>query len=240
MLFSYMPIFIVVITFTFFVFFQILSEQSRKEALNANKMLSLQAMRLIDTSLKAIDNMIMSETINNKQLIDFFNNEEKNNIFINISAVKKMQDMISYYPMIDSIYFVRYEDNFVLSNATSDQLSNYRDEPFIKKAMDPLSPKQWSGIRSFEQFSTKGSKPVVSLVRGAPFITGKKGMIVVNVATDRCRTVLLTYTIQKQALSVFGTPREMICLVTCILKNNQRFSPIMYRAIPDGPTKADL
>ncbi|SDK55898.1 Helix-turn-helix domain-containing protein [Paenibacillus sp. OK060] len=184
LLFSYMPIFIVVITFTFFVFFQILSEQSRKEALNANKMLSLQAMRLIDTSLKAIDNMIMSETINNKQLIDFFNNEEKNNIFINISAVKKMQDMISYYPMIDSIYFVRYEDNFVLSNATSDQLSNYRDEPFIKKAMDPLAPKQWSGIRTFEQFSTKGSKPVVSLVRGAPFITGKKGMIVVNVATD--------------------------------------------------------
>ncbi|RAW13442.1 AraC family transcriptional regulator [Paenibacillus taichungensis] len=184
LLFSYMPIFIVVVTFTFFVFFQILSEQSRKEALNANKMLSLQAMRLIDTSLKAIDNMIMSETINNKQLIDFFNNEEKNNIFINISAVKKMQDMISYYPMIDSIYFVRYEDNFVLSNATSDQLSNYRDEPFIKKSMDPLASKQWSGVRSFEQFSTKGSKSVVSLVRGAPFITGEKGMIVVNVATD--------------------------------------------------------
>ncbi|KOY16567.1 helix-turn-helix domain-containing protein [Paenibacillus xylanivorans] len=184
LLFSYMPIFIVVITFTFFVFFQILSEQSRKEALNANKMLSLQAMRLIDTSLKAIDNMVMSETINNKQLIDFFNNEEKNNIFINISAVKKMQDMISYYPMIDSIYFVRFEDNFVLSNATSDQLSNYRDEPFIKKAMDPLASKQWSGVRSFEQFSAIGSKPVVSLVRGAPFITGEKGMIVVNVATD--------------------------------------------------------
>lgn len=184
LLFSYMPIFIVVITFTFFVFFQILSEQSRKEALNANKMLSLQAMRLIDTSLKAIDNMIMSETINNKQLIDFFNNEEKNNIFINISAVKKMQDMISYYPMIDSIYFVRFEDNFVLSNATSDQLSNYRDEPFIKKAMDPLASKQWSGVRSFEQFSAIGSKSVVSLVRGAPFITGERGMIVVNVATD--------------------------------------------------------
>lgn len=184
LLLSYMPIFIIVVTFTFFVFFQILSEQSRKEALNANKMLSLQAMRLIDTSLKAIDNMVMSETINNKQLTDFFNNEEKNNIFINISAVKEMQDMISAHPMIDSIYFVRFEDNFVLSNATSDQLGNYRDEPFIKKAMDPLVSKQWSGLRSFEQFSVKGSKPVVSLVRGAPFITGEKGMIVVNVSTD--------------------------------------------------------
>lgn len=184
LLLSYMPIFIIVVTFTFFVFFQLLSEQSRKEALNANKMLSLQAMRLIDTSLKAIDNMVMMETINNKELINFFNNETKNNIYINISAVKEMQDMISSYPMIDSIYFVRYEDNFVLSNATSDQISNYKDEPFIKRAMDPLVSKHWSGVRSFEQFSVKGSKPVVSLVRGAPFITGEKGMIVVNVATD--------------------------------------------------------
>ncbi|MDD9268501.1 helix-turn-helix domain-containing protein [Paenibacillus sp. GCM10023248] len=184
LLLSYMPIFIIVVTFTFFVFFQMLSEQSRKEALNANKMLSLQAMRLIDTSLKAIDNMVMMETINNKELTNFFNYDAKNNISINISAVKEMRDMISSYPMIDSIYLVRYEDNFVLSNATSDQLSNYKDEPFIRRSMDPLVSKQWSGVRSFEQFSVKGSKPVVSLVRGAPFITGEKGMIVVNVATD--------------------------------------------------------
>ncbi|UKS29569.1 hypothetical protein LOZ80_11775 [Paenibacillus sp. HWE-109] len=89
LLLSYMPIFIIVVTFTFFVFFQMLSEQSRKEALNANKMLSLQAMRLIDTSLKAIDNMVMIETINNKELSDFFNNEAKDNMYVNISAVKK-------------------------------------------------------------------------------------------------------------------------------------------------------
>lgn len=184
LLLSYVPIFFIVVTFTFFVFFQLLSEQSRKEALNANKMLSLQAMRLIDTSLKAIDNMVMTESINNKQLIDFFNNEAKDNVYINISAVKKMQDMISSYPIIDSIYLVRFEDNFVLSNATSDELSNYKDEPFIKRAMVPQLSKHWSGVRNFEQFSVKGSKPVVSLVRGAPFITSEKGMIVVNVATD--------------------------------------------------------
>ncbi|WP_256257675.1 MULTISPECIES: helix-turn-helix domain-containing protein [unclassified Paenibacillus] len=188
LLFSYMPIFIIVVTFTFFVFFQLLSEQSRKEALNANKMLSLQAMRLIDTSLKAIDNMVMKEMINNEQLNDFFSTENNDNIYINISAVKKMQDMISSYPLIDSIYLVRYADDFVLSNATSDQLQNYKDEPFIKRSMNPLASKQWSGVRSFEQFSVKGSKPVVSLVRGAPFITGEKGMIVVNVATDSLRS----------------------------------------------------
>lgn len=104
LLLSYIPIFFIVVTFTFFVFFQLLSDQSRKEALNANKMLSLQAMRLIDTSLKAIDNMVMTESINNKQLIDFFNNDAKDNVYINISAVKKMQDMITSYNISDINY----------------------------------------------------------------------------------------------------------------------------------------
>ena len=56
-----------------FVFFQLFSEQSRREALNANKSLSLQAMRMVDTSLKVIDNMIVLESINSKALNDFSN-----------------------------------------------------------------------------------------------------------------------------------------------------------------------
>lgn len=184
LLLSYLPIFFIVVTFTFFVFFQLLSEQSRKEALNANKMLSLQAMRLTDTSLKAIDNTVMTETINNRQLIDFFNSTSKDDVYVNIGAVNKMLEMISSYPVIDSIYLVRFADNFVLSNATSDQLGSYKDEPFIKRAMDSQASRKWSDVRTFEQFSVKGGKPVVSLVRGMPFITGEKGLLVVNVATD--------------------------------------------------------
>ncbi|MFK7691485.1 helix-turn-helix domain-containing protein [Paenibacillus sp. HJGM_3] len=190
LLLSYMPIFFIVVTFTFFVFFQLLSEQIRKETLGANKMLSQQAMRLIDTSLKAIDNRVMTETINNKGLIDFFNNESKQDVYLNISAVNQLNDMISAYPIIDSIYLVRFEDNFVLSNATNDHLGNYKDAPFIRQAMESQGSRKWSGVRSFEQFSVKGSKPVVSLVRGMPFITGEKGLIVVNVSTDYLRRTI--------------------------------------------------
>ena len=71
LLLSYMPVFMIVITFIFFVFFQMFSEQSRREALNANKTLSLQAMRIVDTSLKVIDNMIVLESINSESLNNF-------------------------------------------------------------------------------------------------------------------------------------------------------------------------
>ena len=92
LLLSYLPIFIIVITFIFFVFFQLISEQGRKEAISANSMLSLQAMRLIDTSLRAIDNMVMKESSNNEQLINFFNSNESGDPYISISAVLKMND----------------------------------------------------------------------------------------------------------------------------------------------------
>jgi len=183
LLLSYMPIFIIVVTFTFFVFFQLISEQGRKEAINANSMLSLQAMRLIDTSLRAIDNMVMKESINNKSLIDFFNSNEEGDPYINISAVVKMNDMISYYPLIDSVYLVRYEDQVVLSNATNGHIDTYPDKAFIEQYRNTISQK-WTDKRTFKQFTLLEGKGVVSLVRGAPFMTGEKGMIVVNVATD--------------------------------------------------------
>ncbi|MDQ8737635.1 helix-turn-helix domain-containing protein [Paenibacillus sp. LHD-38] len=181
LLLSYMPIFIIVVTFTFFVFFQLISEQGRKEAINANSMLSLQAMRLIDTSLRAIDNMVMKESINSKPLIDFFNSKEGADPYVNISAVMKMNDMISYYPLIDSIYLVRYDDQVVLSNATNGHIGTYPDKSFIEQNRMSISQK-WTDLRTFRQFSVLEDKKVVSLVRGAPFMTNKKGMIVVNVA----------------------------------------------------------
>ncbi|MGZ9583613.1 helix-turn-helix domain-containing protein [Paenibacillus marinisediminis] len=186
LLLSYMPIFIVVISFTFFVSFQLISEQGRTEAMKANKQLSLQAMRLMDTSLKAIDNMVLQEIINNRDLHDFFAQTEQKEAYVDIRAVKKMNDMISYYPIIDSIYLVRLSDSYVLSNATRDYISTYPDKVFIEQSKDSTSVK-WTNLRTFVQFPMVGGKQVVSLVRGAPFMVNNEGMIVVNVAADSLR-----------------------------------------------------
>lgn len=189
LLLSYMPIFLIVVTFSFFVFFQLLSEQNRKQAANANNQLSIQAMRSIDTSLKAIDSAIMLEIIYNKQLTGFFDGRSGSNAYLNISAVDQMKGLILSYPIIDSIYLYRFEDEFVLSTSTSDNLDDYKDRPFIERHRGTLA-KKWTGPREFKEFSLLDGKPVVSLVRGVPFIASNKGMIVVNVSTTALRSMV--------------------------------------------------
>lgn len=183
LLLSYMPIFVIVITFIFFVFFQLFSEQSRREALNVNKSLSLQAMRMVDTSLKVIDNMIVLEIINSEPLNDFFKSSAASDPYINIQAVQKLKEIINYYPLIDSIYLVRNSDGYVLSDATNGYVSSYPDHDFIEQYQLSKTPK-WTGARNFEQFKMKGGKQVVSLVRGSPYMKNDLGMIVVNVAAE--------------------------------------------------------
>ncbi|MFD0962018.1 helix-turn-helix domain-containing protein [Paenibacillus chungangensis] len=180
LLLSYMPIIIIIISFLFFVFFQMLSEQQRKEAIAANKMLSEQAIRLVDTQLKAIDQMIMMETINNAALNAFFNAQPNDDIYVNIHADKQLERMMNYYTLIDSIYLVRFNDRFVLSNSTTSGMDAYPDADFIKRHMD-ITSRQWTGVRAFMEFPIIGDKQVISLVRGVPFLSGEKGMIVVNI-----------------------------------------------------------
>ncbi|WP_339293952.1 AraC family transcriptional regulator [Paenibacillus sp. FSL W7-1279] len=183
LLLSYMPVFMIVITFIFFVFFQMFSEQSRREALNANKTLSLQAMRIVDTSLKVIDNMIVLESINSESLNNFFKANSGSDAYINIRAVQKLKELINYYPLIDSIYLVRYSDGYVLSDATNAYIGSYPDRKFIEEYQVSKTPK-WTGGRSFEQFKMIGGKQVASLVRGSPYMKNNLGMIVVNVSAD--------------------------------------------------------
>lgn len=183
LLLSYMPVFIIVITFVFFVFFQVFSEQSRKEALKSNEMLSLQAMQLIDTSLKAIDNTVLREIASSGDLRTFFKSNKEGDPFINIRAVSKMKDMINYNPLIDSIYLVRYTDSFVLSNATQADMKDFSDHSFIEQIQDTKTSK-WTDTRMYQPFGHIPAKQVVSLVRGAHFLNEEQGIIVVNVSTD--------------------------------------------------------
>ncbi|MFD0711554.1 helix-turn-helix domain-containing protein [Paenibacillus sp. GCM10027626] len=186
LLLSYMPVFIFVVTFIFFVFFQVFSEQSRKEAIKSNEMLSLQAMQLIDTSLKAIDTTVLREIAASEDLRSFFKSRQGDDPYIAIRAVNKMKDMMSYNPLIDSLYLVRYADNFVLSNATQSAAGQFSDSQFIEQIRH-ASPPRWTDTRLFQSFSHLPAKQVVSLVREAHFSSDIQGVIVVNVAANSLR-----------------------------------------------------
>ncbi|MWV45468.1 helix-turn-helix domain-containing protein [Paenibacillus sp. HJL G12] len=184
-LFSYMPAFFIVISFIFFVFFQLLSDQSRKEAVKANETLLLQAMSSIDASLKTIEQMLMTKMLKNTDISAFYNRGTQNDYYMNIKLVEFMNGFKNAYPLVDSIYFVRTKDSFILSSATSSSLRDYPDYPFIRPYINQeMKDVGWTSVRNFEEFSIKGPKRVVTLALKAPFLKTGQGFLVVNVSAD--------------------------------------------------------
>lgn len=184
-LFSYMPAFFIVISFIFFVFFQLLSDQSRKEAAKANETLLLQAMSSIDSSLKTIEQMLMTEMLKNTDISSFYKNGTQSDYYLNIKLVEFINNFKNAYPLVDSIYLVRTRDSFILSSATSSSLQDYPDYAFIKPYIEQEKKDAgWTGVRNFEEFSIKGAKRVVSLALKVPFLKTGQGFLVVNVSAD--------------------------------------------------------
>ncbi|KIL40405.1 hypothetical protein SD70_13335 [Gordoniibacillus kamchatkensis] len=182
-LLSYIPVFFVVTAFLFFIFFQTLSEQNKKETIKANSFVAEQAIRFIDHSLKAIDEKVTLELLRNQDLAAFLSKNGGSDLKLEVSVMNAMRDLKITNPLIDSIYIVRFQDETVLSSSTSYPLSRYPDQPFItsnRKAPNSV----WSDSRSFKEFSYEPDSQVVSLTRGFPVFTQEKGMVVVNVKTE--------------------------------------------------------
>ncbi|MFD2114562.1 AraC family transcriptional regulator [Paenibacillus yanchengensis] len=183
LLVSYMPVFILVITFLFFILFHMFGEQSKQEAAQSNKVLLQQAMQMIDTSLKAIDTTVLREISKSEELRSFFTNATNFSSYLSIRAVNKMNEMINYNSLIDSIYLVRYEDDFVLSNGVQAKSEQFADHNYIKQIKEQNLTK-WTDRRLFRHFEHLTEKPVLSLVRQVHDTSGVTGVIVVNVATS--------------------------------------------------------
>ncbi|NGP46284.1 helix-turn-helix domain-containing protein [Bacillaceae bacterium SIJ1] len=187
MLMGYTPAFFIIIVVLFLLFFQVLNEQSRKEALKVNESLAGQAFRYIDNTLKEIDHRVLRESLVNKNLQQFLDEEDSAKVPINLEALKSLQELKIAYPIIDSAYILRSHDEMVLSLATLAKLSDYGDRSFIQTVMTNQIP-QWTNERKFKEFSNQLENEVISLVRQVPFYTKTKGFIVVNVSTKQLET----------------------------------------------------
>lgn len=184
-LLSYMPAFFIVVSFIFFVFFQMLSEQSRKEATKANETMLFQAIKSIDSSMKTIEQMLLSDMLNNPDLSAFFNDGKQSDYYLNIKVVQFMKNFQISYPLVDSMYLVRMKDEFILSNSTNANLPDYPDYKFIKPYLtEPVYETKWTGVRKFQEFSFKDPEQVISLVLKAPYIRNGEGFVIVNIPTD--------------------------------------------------------
>lgn len=180
LLLSYLPVFFIVTMILFILFFQTLNEQNRSEAMKANIFLAQQVLRITDSSLKSIDYKVLRETLTNQDVSRFFHSSN-DNVYDNIQALKAMDELKLNYPIIHSIYFVRFSDGFVFSDGTSSSISDFSDSAFIQSLNNGFSSK-WTGVREFKAFSKADGEKVITLVRGFPDSNSKEGLFVVNVS----------------------------------------------------------
>ncbi|WP_221226646.1 helix-turn-helix domain-containing protein [Paenibacillus baekrokdamisoli] len=158
-----------------------MNEQNRKEAVKANDFLSQQVIRFTDNALKAIDYKVMREILTNSNVLQFFT-RDKNDVYANIQAVKVMDDLKFNFPMIDSIYFIRLKDQYVLGDAPR-EIAESPELDFIEPYKEGIKTAKWTGERDYKAYTSGTAKKVISLVRSAPYFSEhKQGFFVVNVS----------------------------------------------------------
>jgi two-component system response regulator YesN len=182
MIWSYIPVFMIVVCFLFFVFFQTLAEQNKKDSSMANQVFTQQVLYFIDATLQSIDHLMINELLNNEWFQQFFEETEASNVLLNYKIADKIKNLKQMNPLIDSIYLVRYQDQFIFNGNILNGRESFPDTPFIQRMKSEAYPMNWSNLRGFREFTSMDSKRVVSLIRQSPSNV-EKGVLVVNVST---------------------------------------------------------
>lgn len=189
LLLSYLPVFFIVTMILFVVFFQTLNEQNRREAIKANEFLAQQVIHFMDTSLRDIDYRVVREILTNADVKRFFSRSGVD-VYANIQSLKVIDDLKFSYPIIDSIYFVRFGDGFVFGDS-SRTAGVFQDEPFIDGYAASGTTAKWTGERSFKGYSLSESESVITLVKEAPYnMSSKQGYFVVNVSLAKLQEMV--------------------------------------------------
>ncbi|MBO7745909.1 helix-turn-helix domain-containing protein [Paenibacillus sp. MWE-103] len=188
---SYLPIFCIIFSLLFFVFFQTLVEQNNRNTKDSSEVFLNQLLQSLDVGLRSIDNTLIREMSSGKLLNDFFLAGGEDDVFLNYQVVNRMLQLKQAMPMIDSYYLVRYRDGIVFSGVTT-KLDKFSDYDFIHSRMSghPTYTSSWSAFRPFREFPNQRPKGVVSLVRNVSLSSGMDGMIVVNVSLPEIRSML--------------------------------------------------
>ncbi|MCK6077716.1 helix-turn-helix domain-containing protein [Paenibacillus silvae] len=187
LLLSYLPIFFIVTTILFFIFFQIFNEQNRREALKANEFLASQVTQYLDNSLRSIDFKVLREILTNSNLKNYFSVSGSEDVYAGIQAVKVIDELKIEYPLIDSVYLVRYSDNTVFSNGKAMPIHDFPDATFIEDSRS-RDEQKWVGARSFKAFPSQTAEQVITIVRNA---ANGRGLVVANVELNTLRKSIM-------------------------------------------------
>lgn len=189
LLFSYLPVLLVVSSILIVSFFLFIVKVSQKEADKANDFLVQTVMSSVDSALRSIDHTVMQDIESDKVLAEFFSGGRlKNPYYLNYEVEQRLSAWINAQSLIESAYAVRWSDGLIVTTASLEALDDFNDKAFIQEERyKPTSSLHWTAARSDPLFP---AKEVSTLARKVSLLSGGQGMIVVNVRTDAIQRML--------------------------------------------------
>ncbi len=184
-LLSYLPIFFIITSILFLLFFLAFSEYIKTSTIKANQSFNVQVTQSVENLLKPIDKLIIKEIMVDDNINEFF--VEQNSSYNIYQTYRTLNNMISTYPIIDSMYLYRQSDQMVLTNNMYTNANQFVDRDFILTQLETQKIVSWTGKRVYKDPNTLSSHEVVSLVRRVPIITGEQGLFIVNIRTESIR-----------------------------------------------------
>lgn len=184
LLITYLPIFFVSLFLLSSCFYLFVNHLTHKQTKQANSLLVDQVMLKQDQTLKQIEAMISNEIQYNEQLLGFFDRDREDLYAYIAEPSKKLQEVISRSPDIDSIYLFRKDAEKVLTQNHVTDLDRFGDQEFIRQVLAQGGPPRWLAARPYREFPEDPPRQVISLVRKVPLLSGDKGFAVIQISTE--------------------------------------------------------
>jgi two-component system response regulator YesN len=189
-LFSYLPIFFLIVSVLFLIFFQVFSEHIKKTTIKANEVFSEQIAQALDSYLVPIDQLIMKEFLMDELLRNFFSGQNSAPYTI-YEISQKINNLIMSFPIIDSVYIVQKTEDLVISNTLFTSSQQFADREFITSQFEVASPTYWSGKRVYKDQKKYLSSNVVSFARKVSLSSPNEGLIVLNIHAEALRKLVV-------------------------------------------------
>lgn len=189
MLLSYLPVFFVMISLLFLLFFAAFGNLQNRETAKANEVLSEHVIQLVDSTLTTIDQVVTRETVTNKNMAAFAHIRAEADPFLSYEISKKLTELTLIHPIIHSIYFVHLRSQVVLTPDMLTPIDAFSDKTFIRQALEQTDF-TWSGTRMVKEFIFNKEEQVVSLTKRVPPNSTEEAVLIVNISVASLQKML--------------------------------------------------
>ncbi|MBB6632891.1 helix-turn-helix domain-containing protein [Cohnella thailandensis] len=205
MMWSHIPLFLIVFSFLIFIFLQAIVEQNRQNAKASGKVFTAQLLQSVHVSLKTVDHLVIRELLNNKLLSDYFEEVDSRNIYLNYEVLERLNELKQEVPLIDSFYLYRYSDGTVLSGNLRKNIDAFEDRVFARSFSGLRLGTYWSDVRDYRELASRSAKRVISVVHEVPVNSGSQGILVMNIDVSAIQaSVSLLYDESTTFVNIFS------------------------------------